>query len=225
MSSKISYNIKTILNELPEHVRLVVVTKMQPYEIVMEAYGSGYRHFGENRVQELLKKREQLPEDIEWHLIGHLQSNKVKYVVPFVSFIESVDSYKLLKTINREASKYKRRVRVLLQIHIAQEENKFGFDMGEIKEMLADNSFMTLNNIEVAGVMGMATFTDDPVVIRKEFRYLSDCFNEMKQEFFSANDCFREISMGMSGDYKIAIEEGSTNVRIGTLIFGERKAK
>jgi hypothetical protein len=194
-----------------------------PVSDILTAYNSGLRYFGENRVQELLDKKDLLPPDIEWHLIGHLQSNKVKFIIPFISLIQSVDSYKLLKTINTEALKINRVADCLLQMHIASEETKYGFSMQELTEMVESQEFVNLKNIRLCGVMGMATFTADTGQVRKEFNNLADCFNSLKNRYFPFNPHFKEISMGMSGDYKIAINEGSTIVRIGSLIFGERK--
>lgn len=215
-------NIKYLLSQIPPQVKLVAVSKTKPVADILVAYNAGQRIFGENRVQELLKKKDLLPSDIEWHLIGHLQTNKVKLIVPFVSMIQSVDSFRLLKTINDEARKTGRTVNCLLQLHIAKEETKFGFSIQEVTDMLRDSSVRTLDSIKICGVMGMATFTDDKDMVRAEFRYLADCFRKLKTDYFPGNPDFKEISMGMSGDFAIAISEGSTMVRIGSLIFGER---
>lgn len=215
-------NIKYLLSQIPPQVKLVAVSKTKPVADILVAYNAGQKIFGENRVQELLKKKDLLPSDIEWHLIGHLQTNKVKLIVPFVSMIQSVDSFRLLKTINDEARKTGRTVNCLLQLHIAKEETKFGFSIQEVTEMLRDSSVRTLESIKICGVMGMATFTDDKDMVRAEFRYLADCFRKLKTDYFPGNPDFKEISMGMSGDFAIAISEGSTMVRIGSLIFGER---
>jgi len=215
-------NIKYLLSQIPPQVKLVAVSKTKPVADILVAYNAGQRIFGENRVQELLKKKDLLPSDIEWHLIGHLQTNKVKLIVPFVSMIQSVDSFRLLKTINDEARKTGRTVNCLLQLHIAKEETKFGFSIQEVTEMLRDSSVRTLESIKICGVMGMATFTNDKDMVRAEFRYLADCFRKLKTDYFPGNPDFKEISMGMSGDFAIAISEGSTMVRIGSLIFGER---
>lgn len=223
LMNEIASNIKSLKEQLPGHVRLVAVSKTRSVSDILEAYNSGQKVFGENRVQELLQKKDHLPSDIEWHLIGHLQSNKVKYTVPFISMIESVDTFRLLNVINAEASKIPRVIDCLLQIHIAEEEAKFGFSMAEILEMLRSEDLRKLNCLRICGVMGMATFTDDTVQIRKEFKYLAGCFRELKDKYFKDASAFKEISMGMSGDYKIAVSEGSTIVRIGSLIFGERK--
>lgn len=218
----IAKNIRSIKQNLPPSVKLVAVSKTKSINEILEAYNTGHRCFGENRVRELLQKKELLPSDIEWHLIGHLQTNKVKYIVPFISMIESVDSYRLLRVIDAEAAKSGRMINCLLQIHIAEEETKFGFSMNEMREMLEDNDFKFLKNVTLCGVMGMATFTANKEKVRNEFRYLSKCFNDLKNDYFRDNKHFKEISMGMSGDFEIAIGEGSTIVRIGSLIFGER---
>ena len=218
----ISDNIKKITSELGENTRLVAVSKTKPNEDIMEAYNAGQRLFGENKVQELVGKYETLPKDIEWHFIGHLQTNKVKYIAPFVSLIHGVDSFKLLKTINKEAKKKDRVIDCLLQFHIAQESTKFGLDEGEADALLNDEQFKGFENIRIVGVMGMATYTDDVDQVRNEFRSLKNIFDSLKERYFTSDDTFREISMGMSGDYKIAIEEGSTLVRIGSSIFGAR---
>ncbi len=220
--SDIVANISNLRSQIPESVKLVAVSKTKPVNQILEAYYAGQKCFGENRVQEILLKKDLLPSDIEWHLIGHLQSNKVKFVVPFISLIHSVDSFKLLSSINSGASDIKRVIDCLLQIHIAREETKFGFNMKEIEEMVVSSEFSGLNSIRICGVMGMATYTSDINQVQKEFRYLKECFNNLKRLYFSSNPFFREISMGMSGDYKIALNEGSTILRIGSLIFGER---
>ncbi len=188
----------------------------------MEAYSTGQRCFGENRVQEILSKKDCLPSDIEWHLIGHLQRNKVKLIVPFVSMIQSVDSLKLLSAINSEASKINRIVDILLQVYIAREETKFGFSRDEIEAMMLSPEFKDLKFIRICGLMGMATFTSDLAQVKMEFKSLAELFNELKKKYFYAEESFREISMGMSGDYEIAVQEGSTLIRVGSLIFGER---
>ena len=215
-------NLQKILKELPGNVRLVAVSKTKPNELIREAYNAGQRVFGENKAQELISKQPELPKDIKWHFIGHLQTNKVKYITPFVSMIESVDRLKLLKEVNKQAKKNERTVDCLIQFHIADEETKFGFSKEEAVEMLESELYQSFNNVRIAGVMGMATFTEDMEQVRKEFRVLKNIFNFFKKEYFKDNDDFKEISMGMSGDYQIAIEEGSTNVRIGTAIFGKR---
>ena len=218
----VSENIKHFLsNEIPSNVKLIAVSKTKPIEIIEEAYQSGHRVYGENKVQELAAKFEVLPKDIEWHMIGHMQSNKVKYIAPFVSLIHGVDSFKLLKVINKEGEKCNRRIGCLLQFHIAKEETKFGLDLSEVEEFLNSEEFKDLNSINICGVMGMATYTENEDTIRSEFKELVHIFNQLKNTYFSTKE-FKEISMGMSGDYKIAIEEGATMVRIGSLLFGAR---
>lgn len=218
----ISLILSSIKAELPEQVRLVAVSKFHPVEMIQEAYDAGQRLFGENHVQEMTQKYALLPKDIEWHFIGHLQTNKVKYIAPFVSLIHSVDSLKLLKEINKQAEKAQRVIPCLLQIHIAKEETKFGFSFDECREMLQQGEWKNLKNVQLCGVMGMGTFTDNVDQVRSEFHSLKDFFDEIKENVFSDNPSFREISMGMTDDYPIAIEEGSTLIRIGTKIFGER---
>jgi pyridoxal phosphate enzyme (YggS family) len=219
----IAANIISLKRQIPSSVKLVAVSKTKPVSDIFEAYNAGHRIFGENRVQELLSKKDLLPHDIEWHLIGHLQSNKVKYIVPFISMIHSVDTFKLLKIINTEADKVRRVIDCLLQLHIAEEETKFGLNMSEATAIAGSEEFSRLKSVRLCGVMGMATFTDNKKQIREEFRYLVGCFNELKLRYFSQDSAFREISIGMSADYKVAIEEGSTIIRIGSIIFGERK--
>lgn len=218
----VSENIKHFLsNEIPSNVKLIAVSKTKPIELIKEAYQSGHRIYGENKVQELAAKYEALPKDIEWHMIGHMQSNKVKYIAPFVSLIHGVDSFKLLKVINKEGKTNNRKIDCLLQFHIAKEETKFGLDLNEAKSFIESEEFKNLDYINICGVMGMATFTENKDVIHSEFKELVHIFNQLKNEYFS-NTVFKEISMGMSGDYKIAIEEGATMVRIGSLLFGAR---
>jgi pyridoxal phosphate enzyme (YggS family) len=216
-------NLREIKSGIPKNVTLVAVSKTKPNEVLMEAYEAGQRIFGENRVQELVPKSETLPKDIEWHMIGHLQSNKIKYIAPFVSCIHSVDKVKLLREINKQAAKSERVIRVFLQFHIAEEETKFGLSLEEAETYFASSEFAELNNIEIAGVMGMATFTDNETQVRNEFKTLKTIFDTLRTSFFSTLPSFKEISMGMSGDYKIAMEEGSTMVRVGSSIFGSRK--
>ena len=216
-------NLQKVCASLPEKVRLVAVSKTRSNEEILEVYHAGQKAFGENKVQELLRKQKELPCDIEWHLIGHLQTNKVKSVIPCVAMIHSVDSLKLLKSIDEEGHKIGRMIKCLLQVHIAQEETKFGFSPEELTTLLKSPEFAAMKSIAIAGVMGMATFIDNTEQIRQEFRHLSLIFNELKKNFFNENVDFREISMGMSDDYLIAIEEGSTLVRIGSSIFGPRK--
>jgi len=217
-------NISYLKSQLPSNVKLVAVSKTKPVSDIEIAYDAGQRIFGENRVQELLNKINLLPADIQWHLIGHLQTNKVKHIVPFISMIQSVDSMKLLYTIDTEANKINKVIDCLLQIHIASEETKFGFSMCELSDYLRAEDIMLLKNVRICGVMGMATFTSDIIAVRKEFAFLKKCFHSLKNSYFNSNRYFNEISMGMSGDYEIAVQEGSTMVRIGSLIFGERNS-
>lgn len=218
----ISEQLNTLKQSIPEHVTLVAVSKTKPVSAIQEAYDTGQRIFGENRVQEMTEKYEQLPKDIEWHLIGHLQTNKVKYIAPFVSMIHAVDSLKLLKEINKQAKKNDRVIDCLLQFHIADEDTKFGLNFNEAQDILESPEFAEMRNVSVVGLMGMATFTDDTEQVREEFRTLENYFQVIKSHFFKFNDNFRHISMGMSGDYQIAIEEGSTMIRVGSAIFGSR---
>ena len=215
-------NLIELKRSLPEGVTLVAVSKTKPAEVIMEAYTAGQRAFGENKAQELIAKHPELPEDIEWHFIGHLQTNKVKFLVPFVHMIHGVDSFKLLREINKRASPENKNIKCLLQFHIAEEETKFGLSLEEAEELLAEMEKQELKNVHICGVMGMATFTEDEQQVRKEFRHLREIFLTLKSGHFAADEQFREISMGMSNDYLIAVEEGSTMVRIGTAIFGER---
>lgn len=221
----IKKNLQNIIKNIPENVRLVAVSKTMPNDLINEVYDAGQRIFGENKAQELIAKQPELPDNIKWHFIGHLQTNKVKYIAPFVSMIESVDRLKLLKEINKQAKKNERTIDCLLQFHIAEEDSKFGFNKEEAVEMIESEAFSLLNNVRITGVMGMATFTEDMDQVRKEFKTLKELFKFFKENYFSDFTDFKEVSMGMSADYNIAIEEGSTNVRIGTAIFGERKKK
>ena len=218
----IENNLNRIKATLPDGVKLVAVSKTKSNEDIMEAYQTGQRIFGENKVQELVRKWESLPKDIEWHFIGHLQSNKVRMIAPFVAMIHSVDSLKILKTINDEAKHAGKVIPCLLQFHIATEESKFGFSYEEAVQLLTTLKSSDIENIIISGVMGMATFTDDVELIRKEFSTLHEIFQNLKDVFFRGNDNFREISMGMSDDYLYAVEKGSTMVRVGSTIFGER---
>jgi len=215
-------NINQLRLEIPGNIKIIAISKTKSPAQILEAYNAGYRFFGENRVQELTEKAAILPGDIQWHMVGHLQTNKVKNIIPFISLIHSVDSIKLLGVINNESLKIYKIQDCLLQVYIAREETKFGFSEDELAATLRSQEFAKLSNIRIAGLMGMATFTDDESVVREEFRNLAMIFKKIKKDFFPDQDFFRELSMGMSGDYKIAIEEGSTMVRIGTLIFGER---
>ena len=221
--SDIASNILKLKNELPTSVKLVAVSKTKTVEDIFEAYNAGHKCFGENKAQELLAKKDFLPADIEWHFIGHLQTNKVKFIVPFVSMIQSVDSVKLMTVINNEAAKAGKVVNCLLQLYIAEEETKYGFDMDELISLIESKALDSMTSIRICGLMGMASFTDDVNQVQKEFAYLKECFDKLKAEYFSKNLYFKEISMGMSDDYKIAIEAGSTMVRIGSMVFGERK--
>ncbi len=215
--------IKDVKKELDsKSITLVAVTKTQPVEAIMQVYEAGYRDFGENRVQELLDKHESLPQDIRWHLIGTLQRNKVKNIAQFIHLIHSIDSLKLLKEVNKEARKCQRIIDVLLQIKIAQEDTKNGMSQSEALELLSSSEFMEMEHVRICGLMGMATLTDDMAQVRKEFRGLKTFFDHLKNQFFETVTDFKYLSMGMSGDYEIAIEEGSNMVRIGSLIFGER---
>lgn len=218
----IQANLKEVLDQLPEGVRLVAVSKFHPNEAIEEAYKVGQRIFGESREQELSTKYETLPKDIEWHFIGHLQTNKVKYIAPYIAMIHAVDSYKLLAEIDKQAAKYNRVIPCLLEIHIAQEESKYGFTFDTCRQMLEEGGWKQLKHVCIAGVMGMGTNTDEEKEVEKEFRSLADFFKGLKQDYFSQTDSFKEISMGMSHDYQIAIKCGTTLVRVGSKIFGER---
>ena len=218
----IQTNLKEVLSNLPQHTRLVAVSKFHPCEAIESAYAIGQRIFGESKVQELQEKQEVLPKDIEWHFIGHLQTNKVKYIAPYIALIHAVDSYKLLAEINKQAAKFNRIIPCLLEIHIAQEDSKYGFTMDACREMLEQGNWKDLEHVAIAGVMGMATKTDNTDEIRHEFETLQQFFTELKTKYFANKDCFKEISMGMSNDYQIASETGSTLVRVGSHIFGER---
>ncbi|SHG25094.1 hypothetical protein SAMN04488116_0559 [Flagellimonas flava] len=214
----ISENLKKIKGGIPEEVTLVAVSKTKPIETVLEAYEAGQRIFGENKIQEMTHKWEVLPKDIEWHMIGHVQRNKVKYMAEFVSLVHGVDSFRLLTEINKQAKKHNRTIRCLLQMHIAEESTKFGLDEKELAEILDSEAFQELRHVEVVGLMGMATFTEDAEQVRKEFAHLKNVFDQVQLKLPKIS----ELSMGMSGDYTIAIEEGSTMVRIGSSIFGAR---
>jgi len=218
----IKSNILSILQELPEQTRLVAVSKFHSSESIMEAYEAGQRIFGESKVQEMTPKYEALPKDIEWHFIGHLQTNKIKYITPYVTLIHGIDSYKLLQEVNKQAEKAGRIVSCLLQIHIAKEETKFGFTFDECRDLLGSEDWKSLANIQISGLMTMATNTDSVEQIQQEFRSLHTFFREIKQSYFSGEESFKELSMGMSDDYGLAIKEGSTLIRVGSKIFGER---
>lgn len=212
----------SIRSALPQSVNLIAVSKTQPSEAILEAYQCGQLVFGENKPQELVAKASVLPSDIQWHLIGHLQTNKVKMVLPYVSMIHSVDSLKLLIQIEKEAAKIDKKVNCLLQFHIATEESKFGLSLSEAEELLKSADYLAMNQICICGVMGMASFSEDEELVRSEFLELKDIFHHLKQNYFIKDEHFSELSMGMSGDYLIAIESGSTLVRIGSAIFGYR---
>ncbi len=214
----ISENIKKYRDDLPENVKLVAISKTKPNEDILEAYEAGQRIFGENKIQEMTDKWEALPKDIEWHMVGHVQRNKVKYMAPFVGLIHAVDSLKLLKEINKQAKKHELLIKCLLQIKIAEEDSKFGISAEEAEEILASEAYQKMKNTKVIGLMGMATFTDDEKQVSSEFQYLKKVFDKLKESY----PALEELSMGMSGDYKLAVANGSSMVRIGSSIFGER---
>lgn len=214
----VSENIQKLKAEIPENVTLVAVSKTKPNEDILEAYHTGHRVFGENKIQEMTQKWEELPKDIEWHMIGHVQRNKVKYMAPYVKLIHAVDSLKLLREIEKEARKNGRVIHCLLQIKIAEEESKYGITVDKAKEILNSESYREMSHVKVVGLMGMATLTEDEAKIRKEFQFLKTTFEDLENEYSS----FRILSMGMSGDYKIALDCGSNMIRVGSSIFGER---
>jgi hypothetical protein len=217
----IKNNLNNILNTIPENVTLIAVSKTQPVASILEAYQAGQRAFGENKIQEMAEKFDTLPKDIEWHMIGHLQSNKVKYMAHFVHLIHGVDSFKTLEEINKQALKHNRIINCLLEVKIASEETKFGLSFEEVEQLLKSEELKNLKNVNISGLMGMASFTEDIEVIRNEFKTLKTFFNSLqKYKSFNVNPTI--LSMGMSGDYKIAIEEGSTMIRVGSAIFGSR---
>ena len=218
----IADNLEKINKQVPAGVKLVAVSKTKPISDIEEAYNLGQRVFGENKVQELEDKFRALPKDIEWHLIGHLQSNKVKYIAPFVAMIHAVDSEQLLKVIDKEGAKNNRVIDCLIQIHIAQEDTKFGFSEKEAEDFFLSNNWMQYNHVRICGLMGMATFTDDNQQIRLEFKSLKRLFESIKTTSMREVESFNQLSMGMSGDFQIGIEEGSTQVRVGSAIFGDR---
>ncbi|MBC7416756.1 MAG: YggS family pyridoxal phosphate-dependent enzyme [Pedobacter sp.] len=222
----IANNIEKYKDEVEgEGVTLIAVSKTKPKEDILEAYQAGQRTFGENNVQEMCKKQEELPKDIRWHLIGHLQSNKVKYIAPFVDLIHGVDSLKLLQEINKQAIKNNRTIDCLLQVYIADEETKFGLAFEEVIELLRSEEYLSLKNVKIIGLMGIATNTKNEKQLSVEFNELKVFFDGIKLSFFRNDETFKELSMGMSSDYKLAIEEGSTMIRIGSSIFGSRPAK
>jgi pyridoxal phosphate enzyme (YggS family) len=218
----IKNNINNLRQGLPAECKLIVVSKTHPLEKIQEAYNAGQRIFGENKVQELTPKYNALPKDIEWHMIGHMQTNKVKYIAPFIHLIHSVDSYSVLEEINKQATKANRKISCLLQIHIAKEESKFGFSEAEVLTLIDSGAFKKLENIAIMGLMGMATFTSDTDQVRREFRGLKHFFDKLKSSILPDTIRMQELSMGMSADYQIAAEEGSTMIRVGSAIFGER---
>ena len=219
--NRIAEQIKSISDTLPCGVTLIAVSKYHPAEAIMQAYRAGQREFGESKAQDIVKKHECLPDDIKWHFIGHLQSNKIKYIAPFIYLIHSIDSYKLLQEINRHGAKHQRKIGCLLQIHIAQEETKFGFTPEECIEMLADGEWRSLENVEIRGVMCMASNTDDDAQVAGEFAKVQQLFNDIKNRFFADNGNFNILSAGMSDDYPIAIKHGSTHIRVGSKIFND----
>lgn len=215
-------NLKIILNTIPPGTNLVAVSKFNPVENILEAYNSGQKVFGESRIQELVEKYPLLPNDIQWHFIGHLQTNKIKYIAPFISLIHGVDTFKLLREIDKEGKKISRVIPCLLQLHIAEEDSKFGFEANEVIEFFKSGEWIDLKNVKIKGLMGMATLTDNKDQIQKEFRAINNLYKEIKKSWFPSDSSFCELSMGMSDDYLIAINEGSTLVRIGSAIFGSR---
>ena len=214
----ITENIKKYKAELPETLKLVAISKTKPNEDLLEAYRAGQRIFGENKIQEMTDKREDLPKDIEWHMVGHVQTNKVKYMAPYVSLIHAVHKMKLLKEIDKRARENERSIDCLLQIKIAEEDSKFGTSAANAREILESEAYKEMENVKIIGLMGMATFTDDEEQVKAEFQFLQETFKEFQQDFPELT----ELSMGMSGDYKLALECGTTMVRIGSSIFGER---
>lgn len=218
----VAQQLEHIRQELPNHVTLVAVSKTHPVELIMQAYEAGQRHFGENRVQEMVAKHAEMPKDICWHLIGHLQRNKVCEIAPFVHLIHGIDSERLLLEVDKQAALNHRIIDVLLQFHIASEETKFGFELEEAETMLASEQIKRLANVRAVGVMGMASFTNNTIQVRQEFRQLKSIYDSLKQHFFADQSHFSTLSMGMSGDYALAVEEGSTMVRVGSAIFGQR---
>ena len=218
----IKENLGKIKASIPDNVILVAVSKTKPESDIQEAYDAGQRVFGENYPQEMRDKHEALPKDIQWHFIGHLQTNKIKYIVNYVTLIHSIDTANLLEAVNKEARKHNRVVDCLLQFHIALEETKFGLDLDEARQLLDSEAFKQMENVRICGVMGMGTFTDDMEEVRREFKHLKSIFDILKQDYFAGQPQFKEISMGMSEDYPIAIEEGATLIRVGSKIFGPR---
>lgn len=222
MEHDVKRNLREVLGNLPEGVRLVAISKFHPNEYIEAAYAEGQRIFGESHEQELARKVESLPKDIVWHFIGHLQTNKVKYIAPYISMIESVDSLKLLKEINKQAAKHDRVVKVLLELHIAEEETKSGFSFDDCRELLEAGEWRTMEHVQICGIMMMASNTDDEQQIAQEFDAAYAFFKEVKEKYFADDDAFCERSWGMSHDYRIAVKHGSNMVRVGTTIFGPR---
>ena len=222
MNYDVVKNLREVLGNLPDGVQLVAVSKFHPNEYIQAAYVEGQRVFGESQEQELSRKQSTLPDDIKWHFIGHLQTNKVKYIAPYIDMIEAVDSMKLMKEINKQAAKHQRVVNVLLELHVAQEATKYGLTLDACRQLLADGEWRSLANVRICGLMTMASNTDDEEQIRKEFLQAADFFDEIKTEYFADEDTFCERSWGMSHDYRIAVECRSTMVRVGTTIFGPR---
>ena len=220
-ANNIAERINSISDTLPGGVTLIAVSKYHPAEAIMQAYEAGQRDFGESKAQDLVKKHEALPDDIKWHFIGHLQSNKIKYIAPYIYLIHSIDSYKLLQEVNRHGEKHNRKIACLLQIHIAQEDTKFGFTPDECMEMLENEDWRALENVEIRGVMCMASNTEDETQIAEEFAKVQKLFKDIKTRFFAENDSFDILSAGMSDDYPIAIEYGSTHIRVGSMIFND----
>ena len=222
MDYDVKSNLHEVLNTLPQGVRLVAISKYHPNEYIEAAYEEGQRVFGESHEQELRLKHQSLPQDIEWHFIGHLQTNKVKYIAPYVTMIEAVDSLKLLREINKQAEKCGRTIKVLLELHIAEESTKYGLTLDACRELLAAGEWRELHHVQICGLMMMASFVDDAAQIRREMQSARDFFDEVKAQYFAADDAFCERSWGMSDDYPIALETGSTMIRVGTKIFGPR---
>ena len=222
MEHDVKRNLREVLGNLPEGVRLVAISKFHPNEYIEAAYEEGQRVFGESHEQELARKVESLPKDIEWHFIGHLQTNKVKYIAPYIAMIEAVDSLKLLKEINKQAAKHDRVVKVLLELHIAEEETKSGFSFDDCRELLEAGEWITMEHVQICGIMMMASNTDDEQQIAQEFDAAYAFFKEVKEKYFADDDAFCERSWGMSHDYRIAVKHGSNMVRVGTTIFGPR---
>lgn len=219
----VAEQITRLQKELPEGVNLLAISKYQPIEAIQEAYDAGQRMFGENHIQEMAAKAAALPKDIQWHFTGHVQTNKIKYMAPFVSLVHAVDSFRLLREIDKHAAKHERRIDCLLQIHIAQEDTKYGLTVDECRQLLANEPWRELEHVRITGLMAMGSNTDDMEQVRHEFRQIKGLFDELKEKYFANEPSFSQLSEGMTDDYPIAIEEGSTIVRIGSMIFGERK--